>query len=863
VLADEVFDWLSQQPAWQRDLARRLVAQIELDNNEYAEAVLMIKHLHQVPIEGAAQAPKPLERDDMAADAAGGVVRLLGLGSLQGVGLVVEGEQLTFGDEGLTIIYGDNGAGKSSYVGALKKLCRTVDFDCHVRSSIFDLAPPAPSAKIKTSTGGQIGERRTPLAGDGIVRLPGMSVFDSACAELYVDRQNTIQYVPTELRLLSRLATLQDRVRGDLHHEHALLKGTEPAIGDYPPTTTVGRALRGLRGTAADPDLALLSKLSDNDIARRDQLRAAIAAAAASTSEADAAAAEQDTTNASALVVRLEDLAARVSYLELETLRTALELNQQAQAAVELAAERLEGPIDGVGGEPWRLMWEAARQFVQASGQPFPPRGDDHCPLCLQTVSDGAAERLAHFEAHIESTLTATALARTAEMNTAMARVSPAHASVVSDDPLLVALRRREPELGDEIDHAIGSIRIRLETISDDAAAIQTVLEDGETTAERSTPDVATAATALQQWSDARGAHAATLRATDDASTLTALQDELAELDARTRLGEELSRFAGWRASLSAMRALDNAHSALATNRITTAQRELTQNEIAKALNHALTEELAGLACRLPVKLLTQTARAETSVALGLHADDPPPVSAIASEGEQRAIALSFFFAELQVANDLGGIVLDDPVSSLDDERRVYIAARLIAEAQRRQVIVFTHDLPFVFDLKFAAKRAYVRTHYQCIWRQGDSVGRVDDDPPFKTLALSKRIKKLEVELQQIKMSPAANLDEGWNQVDGFYSRLRTCWERAVEERLFGGVVERFERNVKTQQFKDVRVTPELLRQVDAGMTRASRFLHEDSYRAQVPLPSLTDMAEDLERLRQFDRDASAATPML
>jgi len=59
-----------------------------------------------------------------------------------------------------------------------------------------------------------------------------------------------------------------------------------------------------------------------------------------------------------------------------------------------------------------------------------------------------------------------------------------------------------------------------------------------------------------------------------------------------------------------------------------------------------------------------------------------------------------FFLAELSAMAADSGIILDDPVSSFDDDRRQSIAERLMAEARRRQVVVFTHDLPFVADLQ-------------------------------------------------------------------------------------------------------------------------------------------------------------------
>jgi AAA domain-containing protein len=206
---------------------------------------------------------------------------------------------------------------------------------------------------------------------------------------------------------------------------------------------------------------------------------------------------------------------------------------------------------------------------------------------------------------------------------------------------------------------------------------------------------------------------------------------------------------------------------------------------------------------------------AETKAGLRLLTQQPARLSDVGSEGERRALALAFFFAELSVAGDTHGIVVDDPVSSLDDERRDYIAHRLVTEAQKRQVIVFTHDLPFVFALRSQAKKADIPLHFQHIWRLGQDVGRVDGHPPFKTMNLRERIGKLEKELLEAKDAPPpADYEEAWRWANGFYQRVRTSWERAVEERLFAGVVERFERDVKTQRLKDVKITDELIAQV-------------------------------------------------
>ena len=95
--------------------------------------------------------------------------------------------------------------------------------------------------------------------------------------------------------------------------------------------------------------------------------------------------------------------------------------------------------------------------------------------------------------------------------------------------------------------------------------------------------------------------------------------------------------------------------------------------------------------------------------------------------------------------------------------------------------------------------------------------------------------------------------EEAWSRVDSFYADLRLAWERAVEERLFRGVVQRFQRAVKTLSLKHVEVTAELVAMVDEGMTRASAFVHDQPTRGGIQLPNREQITADLQLLVDFE----------
>jgi hypothetical protein len=146
-LRDELYAWLASQDAWQQDLAKRLAGRAQLDGPAYDEALRTLKTAFGSLAEGeTARDTQPLALDDLPAqDTPAGTPRLVSFGRLRGVGAVSSEHELHFATDGLTVIYGQNAAGKTTYVRALKRVCRTVDCETEVRGNVF-AAPSAPAA---------------------------------------------------------------------------------------------------------------------------------------------------------------------------------------------------------------------------------------------------------------------------------------------------------------------------------------------------------------------------------------------------------------------------------------------------------------------------------------------------------------------------------------------------------------------------------------------------------------------------------------------------------------------------------------------------------------------------------------------
>ena len=91
----------------------------------------------------------------------------------------------------------------------------------------------------------------------------------------------------------------------------------------------------------------------------------------------------------------------------LTTLRQRRVAVKALEDAAALLARSFESePLAGVGGSPWKALWEAARRFSEQHaypGQVFPVLGNEcRCVLCLQNVEEEAQERFKRFDRFVK-----------------------------------------------------------------------------------------------------------------------------------------------------------------------------------------------------------------------------------------------------------------------------------------------------------------------------------------------------------------------------------------------------------------------------------------------------------------------------
>lgn len=842
-LLQEILDWSQSLPIWQSDAVARLLAKQTLTVEDHDDLFALLKVAHGIP-DPKGRKPKPLTADQIPAPVKVTThVELLAMKNMQNVNAIAENQRLPFSPAGMTVIYGDNGSGKSGYSRVLKRACRARD----QTEAIY------PNANLAMGKAG-VAEAAFELAVDGVAQdtqwadgnaapaaLSSFAIFDSRCARAYLDSEDDFSYVPYGLDVFEGLAKVCTQLKAAIENEHAqsaaALSAFVPLHGD----TLVGKLISGLSAKTTQAQVDALATLSADELAQHAVLSNSLKE---NNPKEKAVQLRLRARRVAAIATNAINKDALVDHTVVARLRSLADSYRTAQVAAALAAKQFkegENLLPGTGGEAWRELFDAARKFAIQShpDKAFPDLGTDSpCPLCQQPLAEGAV-RLLRFEAFIQAEAEKTAQAcRTA----LYAEYKPFVANILTlnlDDVTRGEIEVLDPQLANDTKAFELALTARQGAIK---AAVLAHQWDGTNQA------LVNPAARLQALAEKLNAEAGTLEIASDEKARAALQKQFVELDARVRLSQVKDAVVTAVTRLGHQARLKQCLSAVKTKAISLKASELAEKVVSKELAEALNREFKALGVgTLRVSLQSRSDRGKPLHKLKLELPQCRSPGDILSEGEQRAVAIGSFLAEVGLIGGKGGIVFDDPVSSLDHRRRERVAKRLAVEAAQRQIIVFTHDIYFLCLLAEEAKLAGVPIATQSLTRRAEGFGIADPDLPFEGKTASKRIRALKAQHQSIaKLHKDGEEEEYRKQTVDAYFRLRMTWERAVEEVLLREVILRFRKGIETQRLAGVVVEDDDYAKVHAGMTKCSNYAHDKALQGGIAVPEPDELLADI-----------------
>lgn len=862
-LEQQIVSWAATRPAWQRHVLLRSARGEVLKASDYDRLVEAI--VESQSLEGDALNVEDLPQTTQGDEP----VRLASVANPDHVNALASDQPLTFALAGLTVVYGDNGTGKSGYARLFKRIARSRHHE-EVLSDVFrDTSLTRPTAQVAV----HVGDREESLSWpeSSLPELQRMLFYDSACGGAYISTESDFPYRPSALFVMERLieacTEIRDRIDVKLR-ENAEAAVELPVVEEVLSDTNAGQFLERLPGASTTEQLdALIGGLdatTDSIEGLKEEERQL---RSADTSKER----QRLTRNAAKLdsvAEHLEKLQSVLSAGSLSGLQNLRNHVQSLQRAATVLAESFRSePFAGVGTSPWMELWGSARRYSEAHAYPdasFPAVGAGcRCVLCQQPLEDEGRDRLRRFDEFVRNDTQTRLAEATRSLRESISQISnlmTASEVVVSN---LVDLEPTHAGL-------VAEVRLALTAAEAARATLVEALRGSDDAPNTNVPFSALltqcreAATAARCDADAL-ADPAAIR-----DRLAATSKRWRELELLQSLKEQREQILGEIARRNTRARLEDAKNAAATGAITKKISDLSAEEITEVIRDRFTRETD----RLGLERVTITkTRAERTALLHqpklVGARQEITLPRVLSEGERTALGLAAFFTEALLDASKSALILDDPVSSLDHIRRSLVATRLVELARDRQVIVFTHDVAFVADLKreangkdvLVAERSVVRS------RAGDrKPGTCTTKHPWKAKDVAERLGDLRGELDRIKKECESWEQDGYEtEIADWAGRLSEVWERIFSQEIVGPILAEGGLEVRPTM---VRILPRFSdddnNEFQASYSRVSQWArrHDKSDKVNYVAPEANALEQELELVdRWYKRVKGYKTP--
>ncbi|MEP9496203.1 hypothetical protein QYG71_17915 [Xanthomonas euvesicatoria] len=273
-ILQEIFKWTTTLPPWQSDAVGRLLTKVDLDYSDDDDLLAMLYSENGIP-DPEGRIAKPLSQDQVPAAAVpGDVVLLHTMKHLQHVNAIASDQSIMMAPSGVTVIYGDNGSGKSGYSRVLKRACRARDQSepIHPNANLPASQGGVAQATFEISVNGTNQEIVWRLDAAPPAGLSSIAVFDARCAKSYLEQENDFSYVPYGLDVFGSLARLSQRLK--LKVDQQILAGAVDlgVFAHLRGETAVGKQIAALTAKSKPEAIESLATLSAAELSRRAEL---------------------------------------------------------------------------------------------------------------------------------------------------------------------------------------------------------------------------------------------------------------------------------------------------------------------------------------------------------------------------------------------------------------------------------------------------------------------------------------------------------------------------------------------------------------------------------------------------------------
>jgi energy-coupling factor transporter ATP-binding protein EcfA2 len=865
-ILNDIIDWVETKPVFWQVAIERLIR-----NNQLSDAdILKIKEICKADFGLSDIQFEEVDFEDLREFVESAInsedIILSKISDIENINALSRTSELEFAPSGLTLVYGDNGAGKSSYVSILKHTCNTRGQKPTINGNLYDPTSFGNDKKAEVEyTVDSVNFNSVSLLNGEIddSTLKSVDVFDTYSANHYIEGEDEIAFIPKGLSIVEKFAVYLKKIESEINAElsNPALAGFDYSLLEVAEGTTAQSFLENLNQDTSLDELRAQSIWDSSKASKVEELIKEI-------DRLKATDPKKNLKDNGEKIKRYEILKNKFQALEnaltgetLVELKTILNSYVATSEALKKSSEEAfsDLPINGVGNSPWKFLWESARKFFNESvgKESFPDTNDDsNCPLCLQDLGEEAKQRFTVFEEFIKNDIQKTHDAALEKYSLTIDNLNGLDFSFVEQEPTTSELNELTGDFTQRLKDYIALLKSQrdyLIGLFNSKNHVETI----DTIAIENTPKTVIIAIVADLVEVNKKLETQSI--VEDLkpliSELNQLNGEKKMFDFKPKLGREIFR-------QKKIRLLNQCMSKCNTRSVTNLSNDLTAKYITQSLKENFKNELSKLGFK-NIKIETET-KGEIGKQYHFLKLDEENATNIAlkdvlSEGEHRCISLATFLSELSISEHKSAVIFDDPVSSLDHKWRYKISKRIVEESKSRQVIVFTHDITFLLLIQEHSAELDSDLEITSLTRKKKETGIIAKNPPWDALSVGKRIGILKSAYQQLEKIERTETEEAYKErAKTLYGKLRETWERFIEEVFLNGAIQRFGRAIQTKKLsKVIDLTAADYSLVDSNMSKCSTYFtgHDTAGTLIEEMPDSAEFLSDVKALEDFAKE--------
>lgn len=753
-----LYDWAKEQGNWAVLLTNKVVSGISLSDNDRDEIIDSL-----INDQGIAKSAgsSVINNGDTY-----GRIRLNKLSNISGVNKLAQGQEIDFHDK-LTVIYGDNGSGKTGYYRILKSIGSSVEKNSHpqILSNVFE-KPEEQNATIDYTIDGNSQPMHWTNNNE---KIPGVFVFDSKCASVSIDsnRRTNIKPVGFEFSNIVSQELVQISSRMDKIISEYSLKLLRK---EFSHDTTSKKFFNGLTWSDSNNKI---DNFNYEGIKSLDEVEEKLKQLAQASKELNPELLNQQIKNCRAVKSECE---AHISLIKkLMTDFSKEKINEYFKAINEnkKATEVIPEFNDFLA---------AAQKYIDRHCASTYPAQGEKCIYCGQVLSKDAVEHIHYLQCLLQS-----GSAKKFEQN--KAKIANFEKSVSMLQPLLYKQDIFElvENCGDLLDlnniikTYISNLKATIRNKALSANDCKKVMEINYTELLTQCKEFDDKIDKEVQSQKEKLANIQELISKN--KNLTAeWTDYKWVIENREKIKKHLS-------ILKLIHTFEIKKSNLSTRKISAKMKTAEKELITDTYKKALLDEFKRLRCPDNINVDVSISKSEPSIKQSIEKND---LEEVLSEGEQKVVSLAEFITEALIDDQIQVLIFDDPVNSLDVGRSEDIAKRLADLSQQKQVIVFTHNLVFFNDLQNSINKGD-QTFYT-IEPDLKCTGYIFQELAPKDESYKKYMDEVLTILNR-EGKRTKSIDE---EVREGYGSLRSALECLYEKIFLKDTIVRFRRNIMT-----------------------------------------------------------------